>query len=148
MKSPPTKGLKYSLKSDQRGKKKTNLQNKFCVRMCSCCVSVSLTVVCVLLFLFLVLAVSSGPWCQSAHQSAGLLLQRSAAQRRHTWARPRRGSIEVRHTICYHDNRQSKEHPIAVKAGKDGRFPTSVRVQGVLKSIKSTFWGSKCFSLF
>lgn len=46
--------------------------------------------------LFPVSGVSLGPWCQSAHQPAGLLLHRPAAQRSHTWAGPRRGSIEVR----------------------------------------------------
>ncbi len=64
---------------------------------CSCCVSVSVTVVrCSSLFFWS--RVSSGPWCQSAHQSAGLLLRRPAAQRSYTWAGPRCGSTEVRHT--------------------------------------------------
>ncbi len=90
---------------------------------CSCCVSVSVTVMrCSSLFFWS--RVSSGPWCQSAHQSAGLLLRRPAAQRSYTWAGPRCGSTEVRHThththtrfhntICYHDNQQGKEHPMA-----------------------------------
>lgn len=43
----------------------------------SCCFCISQS--CVLLFPFLVSGVSSGPWCQSAHQSAGLLLHCLAA---------------------------------------------------------------------
>lgn len=47
---------------------------------------------------FALVCVSSGPRCQSAHQSAGLLLHRSAAQWHYTWAGPRCGSTEVTHT--------------------------------------------------
>ena len=53
---------------------------------------------------FLASRVFSGPRCQSSHQSAGLLLHRSAAQWSYTWAGPRCGSVEVKHTLILQHN--------------------------------------------